>query len=106
MPEMMKAEEFESGHYSILPSLVARIADITGLDWFVTELVATEFRRDLKVLIVEPANALAGLGPGLKPLSHMPAEVARLAAERIVQIAWRHARKLPLRTGKVIRMAS
>jgi len=98
--EVMTVADLESGRFSELPVLVRRIAAITGLDWFLTELVATRWRRDSpEVFVVEPANALAGLGPGLRPLSALPPGLVRRAAERIVEVAWRRARGLPLVSG-------
>ena len=82
------------------------IAEITLLDWFVTELVVVSKKHEKRALIIrEPANALAGIGPGNKPLSNVPTEVLRIAAHRIVKIAWRYANNLPLFEGISIHLA-
>ncbi len=104
--DLMTSEDLASGRFVVLASLVSRIAEITGLDWFVTELIATKARSEPRMMVLEPANALAGLGPGLRPLRQVPADVIRTAADRIVEVAWRHAHRLPLSTGKTVRTAS
>lgn len=84
---------------SLLADVVSRIARITGLDWFFSEIVATRLGVELEYVVVEPANALALLGPGPKPASEVPLEVARAAAERIVEVAWRGSLGIPLSAG-------
>ena len=104
-PHWMTADDWEPGRLTDVTNCVARIARITGLDWFMTELLVTRSRSEPELLVTEPANALAGLGPGAKPLAEVPADVLRLAADRIVEIAWRRAHKLPLTTGTSAHLA-
>lgn len=104
-PELIEAQDWVSAGLTVLASLVGDIAEITGLDWFATELIFTKAGGELQPLVIEPANALAGLGPGLKTLSRVPPEVVRMAASRIVEVAWRHSRNVALSAGKTIHMA-
>jgi hypothetical protein len=67
-----------------------------------TELIVTGPQRKRAVQVVEPPNALAGLGPGVAALSELSADIMRLAAERIVEVAWRRARGLRLPEGTSI----
>lgn len=90
-----------------VPGLTAwahRMAQITGLDWFVSEVTSARRTGSVGLTIWEPANALSLLGPGVKPLAELPAEVARILAERLVEVAWRHARGLPLTDGVTVRV--
>jgi hypothetical protein len=92
----------------LLPQLVGlthKIAGVTGLDWFVTEVVATEQQDRTSLLILEPANALAQLGPGKKTLGNLPEAIAHMAAERLVEMAWRHSRGLPTSDGFALRLS-
>ena len=52
--------------------------------------------------MVEPPNALAGLGPGVGALADLGAEIMRLAAARVVEVAWRRSRGLPLPDGTAV----
>ena len=82
-----------------LTALAHRISQITGLDWFATEVTAAKRNGSERLRIWEPANALAFFGPGVKPLAELPPEVAQVGAERLVEVAWRHARGLPTADG-------
>jgi hypothetical protein len=86
-------------------AMVRQCAEITGLDWFMTELMVTGSARRKKVLVLEPPNALAGLGPGVGVLSETSREILRLAAQRLVEVAWRRARGLPLSDGTGVWLA-
>jgi hypothetical protein len=87
-----------------LVKMVNEIAQITGLDWFVTEFMGTPLTDDRDLLIVEPANALAHFGPGVRALPEVPAEVTCISAQRLVEVAWRHARHLALADGITVRL--
>ncbi|MHC4416703.1 MAG: hypothetical protein ACYS0G_15645 [Planctomycetota bacterium] len=87
-------------------AMVRRCAEITGLDWFMTELHVTGSARRRKVIVLEPPNALAGLGPGVAVLSETSSEIMRLAAQRLVDVAWRRARGLPLSDGTGVWLAA
>jgi hypothetical protein len=97
--ERMKRDDAGHDRFASIVSIVRKGAGITGLDWFMMELIVTGPRRSRKVVVVEPPNALAGLGPGVAALSDVSGEVMRLAAERIVEVAWRRSRSLPLPAG-------
>ena len=101
-PELMQAQDLISGRYAFLADLAVRIAGITGLDWFVTEVLGTRSATRPRFVVIEPANALAGLGPGIKAANRIPPEVTRLAAGRIVEVAWRRSRDLALTQGTTI----
>jgi hypothetical protein len=94
----------DAGHDSFAPiiAMARKAATITGLDWFMTELIVTRSRRRRGLVVVEPPNALAGLGPGVAALTDLSGEIMRLAAERIVEVAWRRSRGLPLPDGATI----
>ena len=81
---------------------VRRMAGITGLDWFVAEVLAPASGNT--VTVVEPPNALADLGPGTKALSTVPPEVQRIAAERLAEVAWQRARNKPPADGTTLRV--
>jgi len=81
---------------------VRTIAHVTGLDWFHSEIVATGRAGKPELVVVEPANALAMLGPVAKTVTMVPAEVARLAADRLAEVAWRRSRGLPLYRGTTL----
>lgn len=104
IPEMMKAADLASPLLPRLVALVKKIAEITLLNWFVTDLVVTGRKKAERLMIQEPANALAGLGPGIKRLGSVPPEVIRIAAHRIVEVSWRKARNLPLADEITIRL--
>jgi len=105
MPEMLRTGDISSPHFGQLVYLMGKIAEITLLDWFVTEMVVSKEQKKKALIIREPANALAGIGPGNKPLNSVPREVLRIAAHRIVEVAWRYARGLPLSKGITIELA-
>jgi hypothetical protein len=88
-----------------LVRLTRRIAQVTGLDWFLTEIVATRLGRSAQFVVVEPANALAGLGPGSKPVAAVPNPVLDIAATALVEAAWRYAHDLPTAEGLTIHFA-
>lgn len=88
-----------------LVNTVRDMAAITGLDWFVCDLAVARVGNRRRLLIVEPPDELAGLGPGLGALARVPADVQRLAAERLVEAAWRHARGLPITGGTTFRLS-
>jgi hypothetical protein len=98
-PVMIETQAVEHGCLPHLVSTTKRLSEITGLDWFVTQMVVTNRHGRSGLLVVEPPNALAGLGPGLRSTRDTPADVAAVAAERIVEVAWRHARGLPPTDG-------
>ncbi|MBN1673469.1 MAG: hypothetical protein JXR37_20655 [Kiritimatiellae bacterium] len=102
--EMVADAEWRDLKLDGLADIAARIAQLSGLDWFVSELVCTRSRGRLKPLVLEPVNALAGLGPGAQPNYHMSTDVVRIAAERIVDVAWRYAHDLPPRPGTTLRL--
>ena len=105
-PEILRTGDISFPFLGQLINIMPRIAEITLLDWFVTELVVVSKGNKKKELIIrEPANALAGIGPGNKPLSNVPTELLRIAAHRIVKIAWRYANNLPLFEGISIHLA-
>lgn len=85
---------------------VCVMAGVTGLDWFVTELVQARVGNRLRLLVVEAPNALAGLGPGAAALRGTPVAVLELAAARLVELAWRHARGMPLAEGLRVEITS
>jgi hypothetical protein len=87
-------------------AMVRRCAEITGLDWFMTELLVTGSPRRRKVIVLEPPNPLAGLGPGVAVLSETSSGIMRLAAQRLVEVAWRRARGLPLSDGTGVWLAA
>jgi hypothetical protein len=97
--ELAKAGELAGAHIVWLAGTATRMREVTGLDWFVTEIVAARTKGRLDLVVVEPPNALAGLGPGAKALVETPEEVIELAAERIVEVAWRRSQGLPLSEG-------
>ncbi len=86
---MVNAEEWSERNLAPLAALADTVARITGLDWFVTEAICPRGRGALQPMIVEPAEALAGLGPGMSPPYRMPADVCRPAAEALADAAWR-----------------
>ena len=90
-------------HEARLTALAHRISQITGLDWFATEVTITKRNGNKRLRIWEPANTLAFFGPGVKPLAELPMEVAQIGAERLVEVAWRRARGLPLTDGLTLR---
>ena len=98
----------DTGHdaFAQMIAMVRRCAEITGLDWFMTELLVTGSPRRQKVIVLEPPNALAGLGPGVGVLSETSSEIMRLAAQRLVEVAWRRARGLPLSDGTGVWLAA
>lgn len=104
LPAMLKPGDISSSLIARLVNLVTKISEITLLDWFVTDLVVTNGRKGERVIIQEPANALAGFGPGMKRLRSLPHEVIRIAANRIVEVAWRKAHNLPLADGTTINL--
>lgn len=104
-PEVLKTSDIGFPLFGQLVSLMRKIAEITLLNWFVTELVVSREHKKKELIVREPANALAGIGPGNKPLNDVPAEVLRIAAHRIVEIAWRYSRGLPLYEGITINLA-
>jgi hypothetical protein len=98
----------DSAGSHLLPQLVGlthKIAGVTGLDWFVTEVVAAEQPDGTSLMILEPANALAQLGPGRKALRDLPQAIAHVAAERLVEVAWRRSRGLPMSDGVTLRLS-
>jgi hypothetical protein len=86
-------------HTFAIARLASRMSKVTGLDWFMAEIVGLSGKGRFNYVVVEPPNALAGLGPGVKPLAETPDEVVEVAAERIVDIAWRRSRELSLSDG-------
>lgn len=86
---MVSAEEWSQRDLAPLAALADTVAEITGLDWFVTEVICPRGHRALRPMVVEPAGALAGLGPGMSPPRRMPADVCRAAAEALADAAWR-----------------
>jgi hypothetical protein len=97
----------DTGHdaFGQMIAMVRRCAEITGLDWFMTELLVTGSQRRKRVLVLEPPNALAGLGPGVAVLSETSSGIMRLVAERLVDVAWRRGRGLPLSDGTGVWLA-
>lgn len=97
----------DAGHdaFSTVIGITRTCARISGLDWFMIELVVTGTSRRHEVTVVEPPNALAGLGPGVGVLSELSADIMRLAAERIVEVAWRQARGMELPRGTTVSLA-
>jgi hypothetical protein len=102
--ELLRAGSPSSDFVPRLTALVHRVAQITGLDWFASEFTSTKRTGRAGLTIWEPANALALLGPGVKPLAELPDEVTRILAERLVEVAWRHAHRLPLADGVTVRV--
>jgi hypothetical protein len=68
-------------------------------------LLVTGSQRRQRVVVLEPPNALAGLGPGVAVLSESSSDILRLAAHRLVEVAWRRARGLPLSDGTGVWLA-
>ncbi len=98
-PEMIDGHAVEYAWLPRLATTTRKLSEITGLDWFVAGMVVTDLRSHGKLLVVEPPNALAGLGPGVASAQWVPSDIAQIAAERIAEIAWRHGRQLPLTDG-------
>lgn len=101
-PVMIEGHAVEHGWLPRLVTTTRKLAEIAGLDWFVAGMAVTNLRGHGKLLVVEPPNALAGLGPGLAAARHLPSEVAGIAAERIAEVAWRYARGMDLTDGHVV----
>lgn len=99
---IVSAREVETALLGRLCELVRTIAGVTGLDWFSSEILITRLGEDPEFVVVEPANALALFGPGPKTVALVPHEVARLAAERVVEVAWRIAHGLPIALGTTL----
>ena len=97
----------DAGHdaFAQMIAMVRRCAEVTGLDWFMTEVLVTGSQRRQSVLVLEPPNALAGLGPGVAVLAETSSEILRLAAQRLVEVAWRRGRGLPLSDGTGVWLA-
>lgn len=98
----------ESPGADLLPRIVGivqKIARVTGLDWFTTEVVEARQRGRKCLVILEPANALAQLGPGRKALRSLPDAIAYTAAERLAEVTWRHLRGLPISEGVTLRLS-
>ena len=97
----------DAGHDAFAPmiGITRTAAELTGLDWFVIEMIVTGSRTRADPIVVEPANALAGLGPGVAVLRELGGEIAWLVAERLVDAAWRRARELPLVEGTAVLLA-
>jgi hypothetical protein len=89
---------------SRMAGLAHGIATITGLDWFVSEAAEAERGGEMDCTVLEPANALAQLGPGRKILANLPDEVVHVAAGQLVEATWRHTRGLPLVDGITLRL--
>lgn len=93
-------------HLRGLLGMARRIHDITGLDWFATELAASSRTEGPPQWSVsEPANALAGFGPGVRALAHVPDVVAATAARRLVDVTWRRQHQRNPCRGTTLRMA-
>lgn len=105
VPEILRTNDISFPLFCRLVNLMREIAEITLLDWFVTELVVSKEHKKKELIIREPANAIAGIGPGNKPLGSVPPGILRIAARRIVEVAWRYARGLPLSEGITIELA-
>jgi hypothetical protein len=97
----------DSSHdaFAEMIAIVRKSAEVTGLDWFMTELLVTGSQRRQRVIVLEPPNALAGLGPGVAVLSEYSSDIMRLMAHRLVEVAWRRARGLPLSDGTGVWLA-
>ncbi|MHC4802897.1 MAG: hypothetical protein ACYTFF_12450 [Planctomycetota bacterium] len=103
--QRLNLDDTKHDAFTQLIAMVRRCADVTGLDWFMTELLVTGSARRRKVIVLEPPNALAGLGPGVAVLSETSSAILRLAAQRLVEVAWRRARGLPLSDGTGVWLA-
>jgi hypothetical protein len=101
----VSSSEFESFNLASLAEISGRVASTLGLDWFMTQVVATGSADKPRFVVVEPANALGGIGPGRTAAAAAGEAVQRIAAERIVEVAWRWARRRPLVAGASIRLA-
>jgi hypothetical protein len=84
---------------------VARMADISGLDWFSTDSVHTRSGAKSAFIVTDPPNALGGLGPGKRPFTELSQPLMEAIAERLADVAWRHARQIPLKHGLVVHYA-
>ena len=104
--QRLNLDDTKHDAFTQLIAMVRRCADVTGLDWFMTELLVTGSARRRKVIVLEPPNALAGLGPGVAVLSETSSAILRLAAQRLVEVAWRRARGLPLSDGTGVWLAA
>jgi len=102
--ELLRVDPTASEFVPGLTAWAHRMAQITGLDWFASEVVSANRTGCAGLKIWEPANALSLLGPGIKPLAELPVEVARILAERLVEVAWRRARGLTLTDGVTMRL--
>ncbi len=102
--QLVEAAFLEDPAFSQLVHDVSRMAGVTGLDWFVCEFISTRLRGRTVQLVGEPPNALAGLGPGVKPPTRVPPAVARIAAQVLVDVAWRRSRGVPLPQGTSARL--
>ncbi len=103
--ERVRADHAGREALSGLAAVARTAARITGLDWFMMEVVATGSRRKRELVVVEPPNALAGLGPGAAPLAETGPDVLRAMAEILVEAAWRRARGLPPPDGTAVLLA-
>jgi len=101
-PAMIEGHAIEHGWLPQLVTVTKQLSEITGLDWFVAGMVVTNVRGQGRLMVLEPPNALAGLGPGAYSAKDVPSEVIGITGERIVEVAWRHARRLPLTDGHVL----
>ncbi|MHC4126741.1 MAG: hypothetical protein ACYTE6_00825 [Planctomycetota bacterium] len=103
--QRLTLDDSEHDAFAQMIAMVRRCAEITGLDWFMTELLVTGSQRRQRVLVLEPPNALAGLGPGVAVLSESSSDILRLTGHRLVEVAWRRARGLPLSDGTGVWLA-
>ena len=102
--ELLRVSSPDSDFVTRLTAWAHRMAQITGLDWFASEVTSARRTGRVGLTIWEPPNALALLGPGVQPLVDLPAEVGPIVAERLVEVAWRHARGLALTDGVTVQI--
>jgi hypothetical protein len=101
--KMLTVEDFEADFAARIVTLTQRVAKLSRLDWFLSEQVAVRRNGKRDLILVDPANALAGFGPGNKAVAAVPLDVLRIAADRITEAAWRRARNLTISDGTTIR---
>lgn len=106
LPELLTIDDFETDCAVRLVTITRRVAKLTHLNWFLSELIAIRRKDRLELMLVDPANALAGFGPGRKAGASIPPVILRAAADRITEAAWRRACNLDISNGTTVRFAS
>ena len=95
----LSAGKVESWIWSELFSLMLTISRITGLNWFSSRFVLSKAGGVSKIVVIDPADPLACLGPGQRAFARLPEEILVLAAQQIVYAAWRRSQGMSLQDG-------